>query len=113
MDRNLLAAWRSSGLRVLVTYVPLMLYVNARLFFDRRVFWLGKLLLVSSIAYGIWRYDFIPDRRPFPGYVDDAALIILATRLFLAWSGDDVVFEHASAAVKRWERVMALQRSGR
>jgi uncharacterized membrane protein YkvA (DUF1232 family) len=96
-----------------VTYVPLMLYVNARLFFDRRVFWLGKLLVISSIAYGIWRYDFIPDRRPVPGYVDDALLVIIATRLFLAWSGDDVIFEHASAAVKRWERMVALQRSRR
>lgn len=112
-DRNLLAAWRTSGLRVLSTYVPLMLYVNVRLFFDRRVFWLGKVLVVASIAYGIWRHDFIPDRAPFPGYIEDVVLITLATRLLLTWSGDDVVFEHASAAVQRWGRMVALQRARR
>jgi uncharacterized membrane protein YkvA (DUF1232 family) len=111
LDRNLIAAWRVSGLRVLTTYIPLMLYVNLRLFFDRRVFWLGKVLLVSAIAYGIWRHDFIPDRAPLPGYIEDMALVILATRLLMAWSGDDVVFEHASAAVQRWGRMVALRGS--
>lgn len=113
LDRNLLAAWRSSGLWVLTTYVPLMLYVNIRLFFDRRVFWLGKVLVVSAIAYGIWRHDFIPDRSPFPGYIEDVVLVTLATRLLLAWSGDDVVFEHASAAVERLGRMVAMQRGSR
>lgn len=109
-DRNLLAAWRASGLRVLATYVPLMLYVNIRLFFDGRVFWLGKVLVVSTIAYGIWRHDFIPDRSPLPGYIEDVVLVTLATRLLLAWSGDDVVFEHATAAVQRLGRMVALER---
>lgn len=113
LDRNLLAAWRTSGLRVLTTYVPLMLYVNIRLFFDRRVFWLGKVLLVGAIAYGIWRHDFIPDRSPFPGYIEDIVLVTLTTRLLLAWSGDDVVFEHASAAVQRWGKMVALQQRAR
>jgi uncharacterized membrane protein YkvA (DUF1232 family) len=83
--------------------------VNIRLFFDRRVFWLGKVLLASAIAYGIWRHDFIPDRSPLPGYLEDIALVTLATRLLLAWSGDDVVFEHATAAVQRLGRMVALQ----
>ena len=113
LDRNLLAAWRTSGLRVLTTYVPLMLYVNVRLFFDRRVFWLGKVLLVATIAYGIWRHDLIPDRAPVPGYLEDIVLVTMATRLLLAWSGDDVVFEHASTAVQRWGRMVALQRARR
>lgn len=113
LDRNLLAAWRANGLRVLTTYVPLMLYVNVRLFFDRRVFWLGKVLVVAAIAYGIWRHDFIRDRAPLPGYLEDVALVALATRLLLAWAGDDVVFEHASAAVQRWGRMVSLQRARR
>lgn len=109
-DRNLLAAWRASGLRVLTTYVPLMLYVNLRLFFDRRVLWLGKLLLLAALAYGIWRHDLVPDRSPFPGFLDDIVLVAIATRLLLAWSADDVVFEHASDAVRRWGRLAVPQR---
>jgi hypothetical protein len=109
LDRNLIDAWRMSGLRVLTTYVPLMLYVNLRLFFDRRVSWFGKFLLVAAVAYGIWRHDLLGDGRPVPGLIEDVVFITVATRLFLAWSGDDVVFEHATDAVDRWRRLV-LQR---
>lgn len=110
-DRNLLAAWRASGIRVLISYVPLMAYVYTRLLFDSRVYGTGKLLLFAALAYGVLRRDLIPDRNVFPGLLDDVVLLTVAVRLFLSWCDDETVYAHASEAVERFGRVAAWQRA--
>jgi uncharacterized membrane protein YkvA (DUF1232 family) len=111
VDRNLLAAWRSSGLRVLTTYVPLMTYVYTRLLFDSRVRSLGKVVLLGAIAYGVVRRDLLPDRSFFPGLVDDVVLLVIAVRLLLSWCRDDIVYAHATEAIERWRKIATLQRA--
>jgi uncharacterized membrane protein YkvA (DUF1232 family) len=82
-DRGLLQAWRSQGIRVLATYVPLMLYVYLRLLVTTKVRLMGKVALGAALAYALVRHDLITDRLPIAGYLDDAVIIVAATRLFL------------------------------
>ena len=110
-DKNLITAWRLDGLRVLATYVPLMLYVYVRMLFDRRVPVLPKLLLVAAIAYGVLRRDLIPDRSLFPGMVEDVIFVTVAMRLLLRRCTDEVAESLALEAVNLRRRVLALQRA--
>lgn len=112
-DRKLLAAWREKGLEVLVSYVPLMLYVYVRLLFDRRVHFGAKALLVGALVYAMIRADLVPDRNVVPGLIDDILLIALAIRFLLAWCTDEVVYAHAAGAINWRRRVWALNRSRR
>lgn len=110
-DGQLVAAWRREGMRVLINYVPLMLYVYARLLLTPRVRLTGKVLLVLSIVYGVRRSDLILDRRSI-GLVDDFILIVVATRFFLYTCPEELVSTYAQSAVGWRRRVSALQRSG-
>jgi uncharacterized membrane protein YkvA (DUF1232 family) len=110
-DRNLIKAWRLEGLKVLGTYVPLMLYVYARLLIDRRVHWGWKLLLLGAIFYGARWLDMWPDRRFVPGFVDDAIVIAVATRLFVFQCPDEVVDEHAARALASRSRGASLKQA--
>jgi uncharacterized membrane protein YkvA (DUF1232 family) len=109
VDRRLIAAWRVSGIRVLATYVPLMIYVYARLLFDRRVYSAGKILLGIAVAYGVLRRDLVPDHNLL-GLVDDVILLVIAVRLLLKWCSDEVVDAHANEAVRRWSELTTLYR---
>ena len=107
LDRNLLAAWRREGIRVVGTYVPMMLYVYLRLFFDRRVLLVSKLLLIVSVTYGVWRFDLLPDRNFIPGYLEDILLIGVAMRIFLYCSPMAAVEAYAAQAVNFRRRLAA------
>jgi uncharacterized membrane protein YkvA (DUF1232 family) len=110
-DRGLVLAWRSEGLRVLATYVPLMLYVYARLLVSRQVRVAGKLFLILALAYGIKRRDLLVDRSVFPGMIDDAVLIIVATRAFLSTCPEQLISGFAEQAFSWRRRVLTLQRA--
>ena len=110
-DRGLIDAWRSQGIRVLATYVPLMLYVYLRLLLTTKVRIMGKVALGAALAYGLVRHDLITDRIPITGYVDDAVLIVAATRLFLYTCPESLVSSFADAAVRWRRRWAALQRA--
>lgn len=109
-DGQLVAAWRREGMRVIVNYVPLMLYVYARLLLTLRVRWVGKTLLVLSILYGVWRSDLIFDGRS-GGMLDDIVLIVVATRFFLYTCPEELVLSYAEGAVSWRRRVAMHQRS--
>jgi hypothetical protein len=108
-DGQLVAAWRRGGMRVIIDYVPLMLYVYARLLLTPRVRLIGKVLLVLSIVYGVRRSDLILDRRSI-GLVDDFVLIVVATRFFLYTCPEELVSAYAQSAVRWRQRVSTLQR---
>lgn len=110
-DRSLVAAWRTDGLRVLVTYAPLMLYVYARLLFSRQVRIAGKLFLMLALFYGVKRRDLIVDRTVIPGMVDDAILIVVATRVFLSTCPERLVSAFAEQAYGWRRRLTTLQRA--
>lgn len=109
-DRQLVAAWRSEGMRVVINYVPLMLYVYARLLLTPRVRVIGKVLLILSIAYGVRRSDLIFDGRS-GGMIDDIVLIVVATRFFLYTCPEELVSDFAQSAVTWRGRVSTLQRA--
>lgn len=109
-DRGLVQAWRRDGLRVLATYVPLMLYVYGRLLVSRQVRIAGKLFLFFALAYGIKRRDLLVDRSVFPGMVDDIILIVVATRAFLSTCPERLVSAFAEQAFSWRRRVMTFQR---
>jgi hypothetical protein len=108
-DGQLVAAWRREGMRVIINYVPLMLYVYARLLLTPRVRLTGKVLLVLSIVYGIKGSDLILDRRSI-GLIDDFVLIVVATRFFLYTCPEELVSTYAQSAVGWRRRVSTLQR---
>lgn len=111
-DAGLLNAFRLEGIRALVTYVPLMLYVYARLLFSRGVSLLPKLVLVGAVIYGVVRRDLVPDIR-LSGRIEDIILIVIATRAFIHSCPEELVEHHAQRAIGFRRRVAQLQQRSR
>ena len=109
-DAGLVTAWRTEGLRALITYSTLMLYVYGRLLFSSGVTIAPKLLLAGAVAYGIFRRDLVPDRTLIPGRVDDAVLLVVATRAFVYACPEELIKEYADRAVSFKRRLLSLQR---
>lgn len=66
-----------------------------RLMLDRRVPWKLKLLPLLAIGYAILPWDFLPDLIPFIGWIDDIAILIVATLIFLALGSSSTAFSSA------------------
>lgn len=79
----------------LLAHLPNLIKLYWRVFTDRRVSLVPKLVLIAGVLYFIVPLDIIPD---FPliglGQVDDIAVLILATRMFIAMAPRSVVEEH-------------------
>lgn len=79
----------------LLTHLPNLIKLYWRVFTDRRVSVLPKLVLIVGIAYFIFPLDLIPD---FPlvglGQMDDLVVLVGAARLFISMSPRTVVEEH-------------------
>jgi hypothetical protein len=112
-DTGLLNAWRVNGWRMLISYVPMMLYVYGRLLFSAGVSLGPKLILAAALVYGAVRNDFIPDRRYFHGRIEDILLIALATRAFIYACPEALVDQYAARAISLHRRVMAFQQRAR
>ena len=108
-DSGLVNAWRAEGLRTLMTYSVLMLYVYARLLFSAGVSLAPKLLLVAALIYGVVRRDFVWDKSYVPGRIDDIVLIIVATRAFVYACPEELVNQYAERAVSLKRRMLGLQ----
>jgi uncharacterized membrane protein YkvA (DUF1232 family) len=87
-----------------------MLYVYGRLLFSSGVTIAPKLLLAGAVAYGIFRRDLVPDRTLIPGRVDDAVLLVVATRAFVYACPEELIKEYADRAVSFKRRLLSLQR---
>ena len=66
-----------------------------RLMLDRRVPWKLKLLPLLAIGYAILPWDFLPDLIPFIGWIDDIAIFIVATLIFLGLGSSSTAFSSA------------------
>lgn len=110
-DSGLVGAWKAEGLRALLTYSTLMLYVYARLLFSGGVSLAPKLLLLGALIYGVIRRDLLPDRNLVPGRLEDILLIIIATRAFVYACPEELVNEYAQRAVNLKRRVVSMQRA--
>lgn len=115
-DAALLAEWKNDGLRVLINYVPMMLYVYGRLFVSAGTSIIVRFGVVLSLAYGIWIDDFIRDGSWYSlgkGRVDDFVLIFGAVRAFVASCPEHLVEMYAERAIAiRGRLVRSLRRTG-
>lgn len=111
-DTGLLNAFRLEGLRALVTYVPLMLYVYGRLLFSRGVSVVPKVLLLGTLVYGAVRRDLLPDSR-LSGRIEDVILIVIATRAFIYACPEELVNHYAQRAIRFRQRLAQIQQRSR
>lgn len=115
-DAALLAEWKGDGLRVLLNYVPMMLYVYGRLFVSSGTSVVVRIGIVLAFAYGVWIDDFIHDGRWYSlnkGKIDDFVLITGAVRAFVVSCPEHLVELYAERAIALRGRLSrALRRSG-
>jgi uncharacterized membrane protein YkvA (DUF1232 family) len=110
-DASLVTTWRAEGLKPLLTYSLLMLYVYARLLFSSAVNLAPKLLLAGALVYGIARRDLMPDRTVWPGRIDDVLVMVIATRAFVYACPEMAVNEYAERAMQWKRRLRAVPRA--
>jgi hypothetical protein len=108
-DAGLMNAFRMGGVRALVSYVPLMLFVYLRLLLSSGVSLAPKVLLLGTLVYGAIRRDLLPDRSLIPGRLEDILLIVIATRAFIYACPEALVSQYAERAVSWRRRVAGLQ----
>lgn len=68
-----------------------------RLFKDRRVPWVLKLIPPAALIYIFSPIDILPDLSLGLGQLDDIAILLLALKLFIELAPADVVREHLRA----------------
>jgi len=64
-----------------------------RLFTDRRVPLLTKLIPVLAVVYLVSPIDVVPDFLPIAGQADDLAILLLAVRFFIEMAPKEIVRE--------------------
>ncbi len=107
-DPGLLSAWKNDGVRVLATYVPMMIYVYSRLFVSNGVSVITRLGVVVALVYGVWRHDVFSDGRWNSvglGRFDDLVVIALAVRAFVASCPEELVQRYAERAIAIRNRI--------
>jgi uncharacterized membrane protein YkvA (DUF1232 family) len=85
-----------------------------RLFWDKRVPWLAKLIPPAAFAYIVFPVDIISDPLIGLGQLDDLAVLLLGVKLFIEVAPPDVVREHLAALgarISEW-RVQGEEISG-
>ena len=90
----LVAAGRGGDARAFARFVPDCVVLFQRLLADPRVDLWRKALLVAAIAYLASPIDLVPDFIPVAGQLDDAIVVVLALRLLLHGSGEQLLVEH-------------------
>ena len=87
--------WR--GFFQLITHLPSFLKLFSRLIKDPRVSLTTKLLLVGSLVYVIVPTDILPDFLLGVGQMDDLAVVLAGSKVFLQLCPPEVVREHLRA----------------
>jgi uncharacterized membrane protein YkvA (DUF1232 family) len=68
-----------------------------RLFKDRRVPWVLKLIPPAALIYVLSPIDILPDLGLGLGQLDDIAIVLLSLKLFIELAPPEVVREHLRA----------------
>ena len=82
------------GLARFIRHLPNFFKLYWRLFTDRRVSLVPKIVLVLGVAYLLVPTDLLPDLLLPLGLLDDTAVLILAAKGFMALCPREVVEEH-------------------
>ena len=77
-----------------ILHLPNFFKLYWRLFTDRRVSLLPKIVLVLGVAYLLVPTDLLPDFLLPLGLMDDTAVLIMAAKGFMALCPREVVEEH-------------------
>ncbi len=77
-----------------ILHLPNFFKLYWRLFTDRRVSLLPKIVLVLGVAYLLMPADLLPDLLLPLGLVDDTAVLIMAAKAFMALCPREIVEEH-------------------
>ena len=85
----------------LFLHLPNVARLYWRLFRDRRVSILSKVLLVLTLVYFVWPFDVIPDFIPVIGEMDDLAIVLAGLWLFVRLCPPEVVRETVSDIATR------------
>ncbi len=91
-------SWRGGGLREtfldVAKAVPASLQLVYRLVRDERVDERRRAAMVAALAYAVLPFDFIPDRIPVIGRIDDVVVVGAALQSLVEAAGEEVVAEH-------------------
>ncbi len=82
------------GLARFILHLPNFFKLYWRLFTDRRVSLLPKIILVLGVAYLLVPSDVLPDLLLPLGLVDDTAVLVVAAKTFMALCPRRIVEEH-------------------
>ncbi len=77
-----------------ILHLPNFFKLYWRLFTDRRVSLLPKIVIVLGVAYLLVPTDLLPDLLLPLGLVDDTAVLIMAAKGFMALCPREIVEEH-------------------
>ncbi|HCG91047.1 MAG TPA: hypothetical protein DEZ08_04335 [Dehalococcoidia bacterium] len=80
------------ALRLLPTILKLIRLL-AKLFFDKRVSKIVKLIVIACIAYILAPYDLTPDVIPYVGRIDDLIALVIAIFVLIKFSPQYVIDE--------------------
>lgn len=89
----LVARGRGEDARALATFIPDCIVLVSRLAREPRVPRRRKLLLLGLVAYLSSPFDLVPDFVPVAGQLDDAIIVALVLRHFVAAGGEPLVRE--------------------
>lgn len=78
-----------------------------RLVRDERIDRRKRAAVVAALAYAVLPFDFIPDRLPFVGRVDDIVVGAAALQALCDAAGDDIVNEHWTGSPRALDAVLS------
>ena len=90
----LIVAGRGRDARDVARFIPDCIVLVRRLFGEPRVHRRHKLLLGALVGYLAFPVDLVPDVIPVAGHVDDLLIVVLALRVVLRGSGNELLREH-------------------
>jgi uncharacterized membrane protein YkvA (DUF1232 family) len=91
---------RFRGLGESIRQAVLQARLTWELFFDRRVFWMVKLIPFAGVAYVFFPLDFVPDVLPVIGQMDDLGILLASCWLFVDLCPRPIVNEHWQSLIK-------------
>lgn len=88
--------------------VPATAQLVYRLLRDDRVDERKRAAVIAALAYVVLPFDFIPDRFPIIGRVDDFVISAAALQALFDDAGDDLIREHWEASDRSLETLLGV-----